>query len=221
MIDLYDRLPLEVKRRPQLRQQNALALNRDGRHHEAVQVLEELIDEIGPDGETSGILGRVHKDGWEQAVRAGRRTAADGHLDKAIETYRRGFEADWRNHYPGINAVELMTVRNALDPEIARLLPVVRYSAERATASNSAEYWDYATLMEVAMLAGDLNSARRWLGRALAADPQPMEVETTLQSLDRVLSAKRDVGVDVSELEQLVDELRRHGGEDDTSGPTA
>jgi tetratricopeptide (TPR) repeat protein len=221
MVHLYDRLPLEVKRRPQLRQQNALALNRIGQHREAAQVLEALIDEIGPDGETSGILGRVHKDRWEQAAEAGQRLAADGHLDKAIETYLRGFEADWRNHYPGINAIELMTVRNASDPEIARLLPVVQYSAERAAASSSAEYWDYATLVEVAVLADDPDSARRWLGRALAADPQPMEIETTLKSLDRVLGAKRDAAVDVSELEQLVEELRLHGDEDDTPGPTA
>jgi tetratricopeptide (TPR) repeat protein len=221
MIQLYERLPLEVKRRPQLRQQNALALNRDGRHQEAAQVLEALIDEIGPDGETSGILGRVHKDRWEQAARAGRRAAAAGHLDKAIETYLRGFEADWRSHYPGINAVELMTVRDASDPEITRLLPVVRYSAERAAASSSAEYWDYATLVEVAVLAEDATTAKRWLGRALAANPQPMELETTLQSLDRVLNVKRDAAVDVSELEQVVDELRQHGGEDGTPGPTA
>ena len=76
----------------------------------------ELIEDHGPSSETLGLLGRVYKDRWE-AAREGSVLRAEGHLDQAIDAYRRGFEADWRDAYPGINAVTLMEIR---DPGGAR-----------------------------------------------------------------------------------------------------
>ena len=41
-----------------------------------------------------------------------------------------GFQADWRDAYPGVNAVTLMEMQDKPDPPIqAEILPVVRYSA--------------------------------------------------------------------------------------------
>lgn len=152
MIALYERLPAPIARLPLLREQYALALNRSGKAGAAILVLETLIAERGPSSETCGILARVHKDRWEGALRAGRTAQARGHLGAAIETYLRGFEVDWRDYYPGINAVELMTLRDPGDPRIATLLPVVRYSAQRAVAG-SPDYWGCATMLELALLA--------------------------------------------------------------------
>jgi hypothetical protein len=52
---------------------------------------------------------------------------ARGLLDKAIETYLRGFEADWRDAYPAVNALTLMEARNPPDPRREELLHVVAY----------------------------------------------------------------------------------------------
>jgi hypothetical protein len=35
-----------------------------------------------------------------------------GLLDRAIDAYRRGVEVDWRDAYPGINALTLMECRS-------------------------------------------------------------------------------------------------------------
>ena len=61
------------------------------------------------------------------ASKAGEELLAQGCLDKAIDAYLHGFEADWRDAYPGVNAVTLMELKEPPDPRRARLLPVVKY----------------------------------------------------------------------------------------------
>lgn len=206
MIALYERLPAPIARLPLLREQYALALNRSGKAGAAILVLETLIAERGPSSETCGILARVHKDRWEGALRAGRTAQARGHLGAAIETYLRGFEVDWRDYYPGINAVELMTLRDPGDPRIATLLPVVRYSAQRAVAG-SPDYWGCATMLELALLAEDPQDAGHWLATALATSHDGWMVSSTVESLRRILDARRSVADDVGWMEQIVTEL--------------
>ena len=54
-----------------LQEQLALALNRAGRADDAERVLTDLLEKRGPSSETCGILGRVYKDQWEGATKAG------------------------------------------------------------------------------------------------------------------------------------------------------
>ena len=135
MVDLVAAMPAVLRRAPQVREHHAFALNRLARRPEAEDILLQLIDERGPDSETNGLLGRVYKDQWEEA-RNGGTPAARGLLDRAIAAYLAGFEADWRDHYPGINAVQLMYQRDPCDQRIAELLPVVRYSARLKARRN-------------------------------------------------------------------------------------
>ena len=67
----------------------------------------------------------------------------------------RGFEADWRDAYPGINAVTLMELCDPPDPRQQQLLPVVAYAVERRIAAGKPDYWDHATRLELAVLARD------------------------------------------------------------------
>lgn len=99
-----------------------MALNRAGRGKEAETVLINLLDNRGPSSETYGILGRVYKDRWEAAVKDGEQFFAQGLLDKAIEAYLKSFEADWRDGYPGINAVTLMELEEPPDPRREQIL---------------------------------------------------------------------------------------------------
>ena len=107
-----------------VREQYGFALNRARRSADAERVLLDVIEDRGPSSETLGLLGRVYKDRWE-AEREGSVLRAEGHLDQAIDAYRRGFEADWRDAYPGINAVTLMEIRDPGGEEQQALLPVV------------------------------------------------------------------------------------------------
>jgi hypothetical protein len=100
MIALVGEMPRELQETVMVREQLGLALNRDNQGEEAERVLTSLIRSRGPSSETYGILGRVYKDRWEAAVKQGDPILAEGLLDQAIDAYRRGFEADWRDAYP-------------------------------------------------------------------------------------------------------------------------
>ena len=84
---------------------------------------------------------------------------------------------------PAINAVTLMEMMQKPRSRARReMLPVVRYSAMRKAAS-APDYWDYATLMELAVLARDEDDADDKLGEALSVARASWEVETTARNL--------------------------------------
>jgi len=191
MIALVGELPEHVRRALLVREQHALALNRVGRGEEAERVLLDVLAQQGSSSETCGLLGRVYKDRWEAASRtASSGAVARGALRKAIEMYLKGFEADWRDAYPGVNAVELMELQEPPDPRREVLLPVVTYSARRRIATGNPGYWDWATLLELAVLASDESAAAEALENALAAKPEPWKRASTAESLRRIREAR-------------------------------
>ena len=94
-----------------------------------------LIEKKGPSSETYGILGRVYKDRWEKEHNKEEEEdgnnnefyLSDSYLDKAIDSYLKGFESDWRDTYPGINTITLMEIKRKPDPRRIELIPVVKY----------------------------------------------------------------------------------------------
>lgn len=211
MIRLFGRLPRHLQQTILVREQYALALNRTGRREEAERVLTTLIKERGPSSETYGILGRVYKDHWE-AAKAANPIEAEGMLDRAIETYLRGFEFDWRDAYPGINAVTLMTLKDPPDERAKPLIPLIRYAVERKMAAGVSDYWDHATLVELNVLAADRVLSRRALGQALATRPVAWMAETTARNLRLIREAREQrnevLGWD-AELERELDRIWR------------
>jgi len=194
MITLVDDVPGPLARTVLVREQYAFALNRAGRGEEAEQVLTDVLRSHGPSSETYGLLGRVYKDRWESACQAGHTLLARGLLDKAIGAYLSGFQADWRDHYPGVNAVTLMEIREAPDARRAELLPVVTYAVKQRVSAGAADYWDRATLLELAVLRGDPQGAEDALSGALAALREGWERETTLRNLRLIREARERRG---------------------------
>lgn len=206
MIALIGKMSPPLAATVMVREQWGLALNRAGRRDEAERVLLDLIAKRGPSSETYGVLGRVYKDQWEAA---GRGFLADGLLDKAIDAYLKGFEADWRDAYPGINAVTLMELKDPPDPRRAELIPVVAYSVERRIASGQPDYWDHATLLELAVLGGDRAAAVRALTAALANVREVWEPETTARNLRLIREARERRGEPLDWAQQVEEELLR------------
>jgi len=213
MVALHEDLPETLRRTPLVREQLGFALNRLGRRADAERVLTELIDERGPSSETQGILGRVYKDQWDDAVAAGNEIEARGHLGRAIETYLAGFESDWRDAYPGINAVTLMELADPPDERRTLLAPVVAYSAQRRVASGRPDYWDHATLFEAAVLADQQGQAADALGDALALVTAPWEPETTSRNLRLIIEARRRRGQHRAWYDDMAAALERAAGE--------
>jgi tetratricopeptide (TPR) repeat protein len=194
MVNLIQRFSGPLAQTVMVREQLGLALNRLKRSDEAQRVLLKLIEERGPSSETCGILGRAYKDQWEDASKSGNTFLANGYLDKAIDMYLKGFQADWRDAYPGINAVTLMELRNPPDERRKELVPVVRYAVQRKMEKGKPDYWDYATLLELAVLEGNKDTAHQALGDALANVRERWEPETTARNVRLIRETRQARG---------------------------
>ena len=190
MVALAGKMAKPLSATVMVQEQLALALNRMREGERAEQILLDLIRRRGPSSETYGILGRVYKDRWSEAVKSDKPALARGMIEKAIGAYLSGFEADWRDAYPGINAVTLMELRDPPDPRRLEILPVVRYAVTRRIATSRPDYWDYATLLELEVLANDEGRAMAALGDSLAAVRETWEPETTANNLHLIISVR-------------------------------
>lgn len=189
-----------------VREQNAFALNRLGMRDKAAALLEEMIEEHGPSSESAALLGRVRKDQWADAVQAGASTAA-ALLEDSIAAYLMGFEADWRDAYPGVNALTLMEILEPPDPRRAQLRPLVRYAVERRLASPDPDYWDHATLLELAVLDRDGSGAEVLVARVRAAARESWEPATTARNLTLLHDSFASKGEATGWIERIVTQL--------------
>jgi tetratricopeptide (TPR) repeat protein len=189
MITFIKSLPAHVQNTVMVQEQLGFALNRIKQREEAINVLENIIKENGPSSETYGILGRVYKDLFDKATDDRNELLAESYLDKAAETYLKGFEADWRDAYPGINAVTLFELKGdeKSKEQIKKLAPVVEYAVIRKMKTKKEDYWDYATLLELSVIENDETKAKDYLKKALAC---PIEgswmFETTIGNLNLI-----------------------------------
>lgn len=217
MVALCEAMPHHLKDVIVVRQQWALALNRRnevGDRDKAVRLLEDLVKERGPDPETLGILGRVHKDRYKEAKKA-KSIIAEAALDDAIGAYTRGFEADPRDYYPGINALTLLIEKGSEDAmkEVDRLVPLVAFAVARRGGASSSDYWDLATVLELACIGNDWPTARRVLPRVVAAARESFMPKTTADNLDLLTEARRRQGHELPQIGEIVATLRTRGTE--------
>lgn len=207
MVTLVEAMPETLRRTVLIREQYAFALNRYEQSEEAEKVLLDLIKERGPSSETYGLLGRVYKDRWENTLKSGNDIAAKGYLKKAIDAYLKGFQTDWRDAYPGINAATLMEIADPPDERRKDILPVVTYSCRRRIENGEPDYWDHATLLELAVLAKDITTAEDTLCDALAAVRESWEPETTARNLRLIQQARENRGENTAWEQAMIDAL--------------
>ena len=173
-----------------VQEQYGLALNRINRRQDAIRVLQAVIDEQGPSSETLGILGRVYKDMYdEEKAKNPDSFQEKANIKKAIDTYIKGFEADSRDYYPGVNAVNLMEIAN--DPRINDLLPIVTYAALQKIKCKTPDYWDYATLVELSVIGNNKDKAFEYLETTVTFPKDQFERNTTIENLQRILSKRQ------------------------------
>jgi hypothetical protein len=218
MIELCEAMPESLKRQILVREQLAFAFNRragkNGSEFDrmrALEILEDVEKEQGSSSETCGLIGRIHKDRWRESLRAQQHIEAQTHLNAAIDAYRRGYFADPRDAFPGINVLTLLDVKGddkARDEE-RRLLPVVRFAVDRRLQGKKPDYWDHATMLELAVLGNDELAARQSLGSALAAVRERWEPETTANNLNMIADARKERGETVAWLSEIIDELAK------------
>jgi tetratricopeptide (TPR) repeat protein len=216
MIEVYGQLPEVLQVQVTVRQQLAFAYNRRAENdhdpadrQRALEILEELRERQGPTSETSGLIGRIFKSQWEEARARGELANARGYLKKAIASYVEGFEADWRDIYPGINAVTLLDVQGGKAglEQKQRLLPVLRFAVEQRLRVAAPDYWDHATLLEIAVLENHPDQALDALDSALTAATESWQQHTTAGNLRIIGQARKERGDDIGWLNAIINEL--------------
>jgi hypothetical protein len=216
MIAVYNDMPEMLKRQILVREQVGFAYNRRAGKSkdcadraEALRILTEVEAQQGASSETCGLIGRIHKDNWSDALEADDLLAATGHLKLSIEAYTRGFMVDQRDAYPGINAVTLLDIKG--DEESLkikkRLLPVVRFAVEQRLTGGEPDYWDHATMLELAVLNDDFEEAAEHLADAVAVIRETWEPGTTANNLRMIERARASRGNDTAMLLQIIEAL--------------
>lgn len=183
MSDLYDDLEKPVQGSRLLKEQYCFALNRLGKSAKAEKGLIEIINKYGSNPETNGILGRIYKDQYQKFLEDGNVTLSNSYLQKAISTYKDGFDSDWRDAYPGINLITLLRLAGQTEL-LKEYLPVVEFSAKQRI--KKPDYWDLATLAEISIIKGDVVNAENHLSEAYTyiPDKELWMLETTLNNFE-------------------------------------
>jgi len=213
MIALVKKMPPPLAQRIMIQEQLGMALNRIGKSDEAEEVLLQVIKRKGPTSENQGILGRVYKDRWHTAVSNHEEVIATEYLAKAIESYIKGFEADWRDFYPGINAITLLDIKDPSDPRKAELMPLVSYAVKQKMKRETPGYWINATCLELAVLASDKKEANKYLEKSLTSIKEKWEPETTAGNLELIIKARDKRGEETDWIKDIAKNLLKKAGD--------
>lgn len=211
MIECYEEMDAPLQKLKLVREQLGFAYNRAGDKEQAQRVLEGIIEEYGPDPETNGILGRVYKDLYTEAKEAGNKLKATGYLSRAIKSYQDGFDADWRDAYPGVNLVTLLEQKGD-QKSLDEYLPIVQFANKRKMKDTTPGYWDFATEGELNILKRDYEAATENFSEALALIPdrEYWMLETTLNNLKIIKTAREEHKTNDQELGALIDQFEEY-----------
>lgn len=198
MINLIENRLGLINNNSQIIELKALALNRRNNgddYKEAITILDKLIEKYGNNPETNGILGRIYKDRYDENIN--KPDIAEAFLDRAIESYRLGFEIDPRDFYPGINLLTLLAIKKNLSPnepqlDFETIKHSVLFSLNRIKAIDSKDYWTVASLMEVAVHLQDRDLALKCVGRLLTFNNEPWYYESTCNNLQLLSNSYPD-----------------------------
>lgn len=211
MAQLCEEFPDSLKNTDIVRQQWAFALNRSidnqpSNRQKAISILKDLIKEHGPDPETFGIMGRVHKDRYKE-YKEKKDIRASSALDDAIDAYTKGFMSDPRNYYPGINAITLLMEKG--DDESFKnakeLIPLVSFAVSRVGGISSSNYWDVATILELSCINNDWTMAKRVLPKVLDLGKESWMLKTTSANLNMLKKATSSQ--DLDEIIRYLDQI--------------
>jgi hypothetical protein len=96
---------------------------------------------------------------------------------------------------------------NPPDPRRIQLNTVVRYAVERRIASSQPDYWDYATLLELAVLSQEKDLANTSLSNAMSVLREPWEAATTARNLSFLRDLQQARGDQVQWQNKVINEL--------------
>lgn len=222
MVNLCESFSESLKSVLLVNQQWAFALNRrhkDEDRKKAIALLEKIVKDHGSDAETLGIMGRVYKDMYKDSKNKGS-IMAPALLDKAIEAYLNGFNSDPRDYYPGVNAITLL-IENGNEVSLAKakeLAPLVSFAVGRRGGISSNNYWDLATILELACISEDWDLTKKVLPKMLMNVNEAWMPKTTMDNLILLKAGLSKQKTLSPTLDDIIEELRKR--ESELKGPS-
>jgi hypothetical protein len=120
-----------------------------------------------------------------------------------------GFEFDPRDYYPGVNAITLL-IEKGDDESIKQaqqLVPLVSFAVARRGGASSSDYWDLATVLELACIGNDWNAAISVLPKVMDKAQESWMPETTLGNLNMLKQTIAYQGQDSPELNKIIEQF--------------
>jgi tetratricopeptide (TPR) repeat protein len=145
-----------------------LALARRNDLHQAAQVVAAIYGiepQLRDNPEIAGLEGRIYRTLWKS-------NGVENDLDRAIEAYRRAYDLDRTQYYPGINAAELLLFKKRVEEAdiiFKAVLETCRELQKRAAVS----FWTDFTAGQAELGIGDLNEAAIAYSAGLNRNPPP------------------------------------------------
>ncbi|GAA4963602.1 hypothetical protein GCM10023225_03600 [Kineococcus glutinatus] len=199
-------LPTHLVRHPLVWEQRCLALGHAGQPALAAGELQDLIRTHGPTAERLGLLGGRYKQLLEAATSEADRQRF---LQRAIDSYAAGMQADLNDYYPASNLPRLYRLRGEPgDEELAHDAEVVtKVACHRAVELGIADRWVRPTLLGLAFARGDVEESRRLLREVRREGPHAWELRSLLADL-RVDAERHEPAVQAA-LVTVLDALHR------------
>ncbi|HSO87374.1 MAG TPA: TRAFs-binding domain-containing protein [Draconibacterium sp.] len=212
MLDFIKQLPRYVFETVMVQEQYAFVLNRNAGKAKPVdevmiRTAEDALRNLELDGkassETYGIWGRIYKDKFERAYKTGNSGEAKVHLKNALKYYEKGFESDPRDAYPGVNYVTCLELLGEKERAF-RLVPAVEYAVKAKMKRKSPDYWDFATLLELAVIENKLAEAEEFFYEAKPLAVESWMFGTTKANLEKIFNFRKERNENTLELEKFI-----------------
>lgn len=212
MLEFIEKLPRYVFETVMVQEQYAFVLNRNGGRakpvdevmiRKAEDALRNLESAGKASSETYGIWGRILKDKFDRAYKNGTMGEAKVHLKNALKYYEKGFESDPRDAYPGVNYVTCLEWLGEKQRSL-RLVPAVEYAVKAKMKRKEPDYWDFATLLELAVIEDKFDVAEEFFYEAKPRAVESWMFGTTKNNLEKTLNFRKERGEGISGLEGLM-----------------
>lgn len=212
MQSFIEQLPRYVLETIMVQEQYAFVLNRNGNNAKPVdtvmidkaeRVLQKLEESGKASSETYGIWGRIYKDKFDNYYQSENPSLARIYLKKALFYYQKGFEFDPRDAYPGVNYITCLELLDERKKAL-RLIPAVEYAVIAKMKRKQPDYWDYATLLELAVIEGRFEDARKYFDETIILAVESWMFETTKENLSKILNFRIQRNEDTNELKKII-----------------
>jgi hypothetical protein len=215
MQSFIEQMPQYVFETIMVQEQYAFILNRNGGKAQPIRedlilraesILHRLESAGKASSESYGIWGRIHKDKFDRQYKAGRHGEAKFHLRNALKCYQKGFESDPRDAYPGVNYVTCLELLGE-KAKALRMVPAVEYAVLSKMKRKEPDYWDYATLLELAVIENNMDVASDNIYSARPLATESWMIGTTLNNLEKIRNYRAERGENISEIESVISSL--------------